>query len=164
MNTLAIFLIALLLPISKHGHAFFNQQFINQQVMQKNPEQTVHEFLTAVQQGKLDKAIPLLHPEIQWHQPGSHQFAGQKHSRDELVQMISGMFQFTANSLRLTTFDNLAVNGNQVACVVHWQAIQEAGGRLSVDNIDSYTVVDGLITQATIFSADLRQENTFWPN
>lgn len=131
--------------------------------MQQQPEQIVREFLTAVQQGKLDKALPLLHAQVVWYQPGSHQFAGQKRSREALVQMIGGMFQYTANSLTLTSFDRVAVNGNQVACVVHWQAVQEAGGRLSVDNIDSYKVVDGLITEVTIFSADLQQENTFWP-
>ncbi len=132
--------------------------------MQQQPKQIVHEFLTAVQQGKLDKALPLLHPQVMWDQPGRHQFAGKKHSRDELVQMIGGMFQYTANSLTLKSFDRLSVNNNQVTCVVHWQAIQEAGGRLSVDNIDAYTVVDGLITEVTIYSADLDQENAFWPN
>ncbi len=131
--------------------------------MQQQPEQIVRDFLTAVQQGQLDKAIPLLHPQVSWHQPGNHQFAGHKHSRDELVQMIGGMFQHTANTLTLKSFDRVAVNGNQVACVVHWQAVQEAGGRLSVDNIDTYTVRNGQITEVTIFSADIQQEDTFWP-
>lgn len=132
--------------------------------MQHQPEQIVREFLTAVQQGKLDKALPLLHAQVVWHQPGAHQFAGQKQSREALVQMIGGMFQHTANSLTLSSFGPMAVNGNQIACVLHWEAVQQAGGRLSVDNIDSYKVIDGQITEVTIFSADLQQENNFWPN
>lgn len=126
-------------------------------------DQVVHDFLTAVQQGNHPKAIDRLHPNIVWNQPGHNRFSGTKQSRDEVVGMLGGMIGFTAKTLTLTHFDRLSVNGNRVSCVVHWRAVEEAGGRLDVDNIDQYTVSNGQIVEATIFSADLAQEDAFWP-
>lgn len=76
--------------------------------------------------------------------------------------MIGGMTKASAGSLRLTNFDRLSVNANRAACIVHWKAVHEAGAWLDVDNIDVYTVRNGQITEAVIYSADIRQEDAFW--
>ena len=130
--------------------------------MEQQTEQIVRNFLTAVQTGDHPTAIALVHPNVVWNQPGNNRFSGRKISRDEVVQMIGGMTAVSAKSLRLSQFDRMSVNGERAACVVHWQAVQEAGGRLDVDNIDVYTVKNGQIVEATIYSADIRQEDDFW--
>lgn len=127
-------------------------------------KQVVRDFLTAVQQHNGEKMVALLHPDVTWNQPGNNRFAGRKGSRAEVLQMAGGMQEVAAKTLTLSSVKTLSVNGNQVACLVHWQAAQPNGGVLDVDNIDVYTVKDGQIVNATVFSADVAQEDNFWLN
>ena len=124
--------------------------------------QVVREFLTAVQQGNQAKLASLIHPAIEWDQPGNNRFSGTKKSSTEVFQMVGGMFAATDNSLALTDIKALTANGNSVACLVHWKAVQPNGGTLDVDNIDVYTVENGQIVRAKVYSADIAQEDTFW--
>ena len=57
------------------------------------------------------------------------------------------------------------------SCIIYiasviFQSILESstslGNSLDVDNIDVYRVEDGKIVKATIYSADLQQENLCW--
>lgn len=143
------------------------REIINQSKTAENMEQAkqvVSDFLTAVQQHNGEKMTALLHPDVVWSQPGKNRFAGQKKSRDEVFQMAGGMQEAAAKTLTLSSVKTLSVNGNQVACLVHWQAVQPNGGVLDVDNIDVYTVKDGQIVNAMVFSADIAQEDNFWLN
>lgn len=130
--------------------------------MENEAKKVVTEFLTAVQQGDNAKLAAILHPGIVWSQPGSNRVSGVKHSSAEVFQMVGKMFELSANTLRLTDIKTISVNGNKVACLLHWNAAQPAGGILDVDNIDVYTVENGQITKADIFTADLESENHFW--
>ncbi|WP_245859597.1 nuclear transport factor 2 family protein [Spirosoma aerolatum] len=134
----------------------------NANTMETQSIQVVQEFLTAVQQGNQAKLAAIIHPNIQWNQPGTNRFSGTKKSSAEVFQMVGGMFQATDNSLALTDIKTLTANGNSVACLIHWKAVQPNGGVLDVDNIDVYTVENGKIVQATVYSADIAQEDNFW--
>ncbi|UOQ64755.1 nuclear transport factor 2 family protein [Hymenobacter volaticus] len=130
--------------------------------MEQKAEQTVREFLTAVQKGDQAKFASSLHDNVEWLQPGNNKFSGPKKSKAEVFQMVGGMYEMSANTLALTAVDVMAVNGNRVACLLHWKGAQPPGDVLDVDNIDVYTVENGQITQATVYSADLAQEDRFW--
>lgn len=132
--------------------------------MDNQAVQTVKTFLRAVQQGDQTTLVALLDANIKWHQPGTHRFSGIKQSSTEVFQMVGGMFGATANTLRLTDIKHLTVNGNKVACLIHWTGAQPSGGVLDVDNIDVYTVEKGKIIEAIIYSQDVKQEDSFWGN
>lgn len=134
----------------------------NRQAMEKQAMQVVRDFLTAVQQGNQAKLAASLHPNIEWSQPGSNRFSGIKKSSADVFKMVGGMIEVSSNTLALTDVNVLTVNGNSVACLVHWKAVQPNGGILDVDNIDVYTVENGQITKATVYSADIAQEDEFW--
>ena len=144
----------------------FNQLSIaNKQdpsTMETQSMQVVRDFLTAVQQGNQAKLAALIHPAIEWNQPGNNRFSGVKKSATDVFQMVGGMFQVSENSLALTDIKALTANGNSVACLVHWKATQPRGSVLDVDNIDVYTVEKGQIVKANIYSADIAQEDDFW--
>ena len=124
----------------------------------------VGSFLKAVQQGNNEQLGALLHPQVEWNQPGNNRFSGIKKNITEAFQMVGGMFQVSANTLALTNIGVMAVNGNRVTCLVHWKASKADGSILDVDNIDEYTVENGQIIKATVYSADIDQENKFWGN
>ena len=123
--------------------------------------QIVSRFLTAVQKGDNEILGSLLHPDIQWSQPGSNRFSGMKKSITEAFQMVGGMYEVSGNTLALTDIKEVAINGNDVACLVHWKAVAN-GKELDVDNIDVYTVEGGKIVKAVVFSADIEIEDSFW--
>ena len=142
-----------------------NQPRINQAkpaTMDNQAAQTVKTFLTAIQQGNQQTLATIIHPDIQWHQPGTNRFSGIKTSGTAVFQMVVGMIEASAHTLNLTDIKQVTVNGNKVACLVHWQAAQPGGGTLNVDNIDVYTVENGKIVEATVYSEDIAQEDYFW--
>ncbi len=142
-----------------------HQSSINQvksTTMEDQAAQTVKTFLKAVQQGDQATLGALVHPDIKWNQPGTNRFSGVKKTSTDVFQMVGNMFAATANTLQLTDVKQLTVNGNKVACLIHWKGAQPGGGVLDVDNIDVYTVENGKIVEATIYSEDIKQEDYFW--
>ncbi|GAB3777156.1 nuclear transport factor 2 family protein [Spirosoma horti] len=130
--------------------------------METQSMQVVRDFLTAVQQGNQAKLAASLHPNVEWDQPGNNRFSGIKNSSADVFKMVGGMFEVSSNSLVLTDIKILTANANSVACLVHWKAVQPNGGLLDVDNIDVYTVENGQIVKAKVYSADIAQEDNFW--
>jgi hypothetical protein len=131
-------------------------------IMENQATQVVTRFLTAVQTGDTQTLGALLHPHVEWDQPGNNRFSGKKKTSAEVFQMVGGMFELSANTLRLTDIKVVTANGNSVACLIHWNAAQPVGTILNVDNIDVYTVENGKIVAAKIYSQDLAQEDVFW--
>lgn len=123
--------------------------------------QVVSDFVTAVQQGNQEVLAKLLHPEIKWEQPGNNAISGIKQSNTEVFQMVGSMYEITQGSLLLAEIKSIAVHGNTAACLLRFTGTRP-GAELDVDNIDVYTVKDGKITGAKIFSADPEQEDLFW--
>lgn len=171
MKTITIALLVALNGLSNAQNSDPNRAVANPQTttgqqktktMENQAKRVVSEFLTAVQTGDQAKLAASLHPNVEWNQPGSNRFSGTKKSSTAVFQMVGGMFELTANTLALTDVKVLTVNGNQVACLIHWEAAQPTGVVLDVDNIDVYTVENGKIVSATIYSADIAQEDHFW--
>jgi hypothetical protein len=130
--------------------------------MKNEAQNLVHEFLSAVQTGNFERVGALLDPEVIWEQPGKNRFSGKKISLQEVFGMVGGMSELSGNTLALTDVKTVMANGDMVACLVHWKAANPFGGELDVDNIDVYTVRDGKIIEAKVFSADPAQEDRFW--
>jgi ketosteroid isomerase-like protein len=130
--------------------------------MENQAKTIVTEFLTAVQTGNNGQLAALLSPDIQWEQPGNNLVSGIKKSAAEAFGMVGKMFEVSQNSLRLTAIKSVTVNGNEVACLLQWQASKSDGAQLNVENIDVYTVNNGQIVHAKVFTADMEAENSFW--
>lgn len=126
--------------------------------------QIVNDFLSAVQKGDYEKVNSLADPAIQWDQPGNNLFSGTKGSLKEVYEMVGGMSSLTNHTLQLTAVQTLAVNGDSVAALVKWKAAKPTGEQLDVDNIDVYTVKNGKIVKAIVYSADVEKENSYWIN
>ncbi|SDT13336.1 hypothetical protein SAMN05216490_2561 [Mucilaginibacter mallensis] len=130
--------------------------------MKNEAKEVAIDFLTAVKTGDNAKLAELLHPAIRWNQPGNNSVSGLKSSNMEVFGMVGKMFELSANSLRLSEIKSVSVNGSKVACLLSWTATKPSGESLEVDNTDVYTVENGQIIAAEIFSADIDAENLFW--
>jgi len=126
------------------------------------PIQVVKEFLTAYREGNHEKVNSLFHPDVVWVQPGDNRISGLKKSRAELNQMGGKMVELSARTLKLTDVKIFSATGNTVVCILHWKAVQPTGNVLDIDNIDEYTVENGRIIMAKIFSEDIAKEDKFW--
>ena len=130
--------------------------------MKAEAKQVVIDFLTAVQVHKREKAASLLHPAIEWHQPGNNALSGIKKNLDEVIQMGMDMGSIAEQSIELSEIKVLAENGGTIACLLHWMANPPSGKVFEVDNIDVYEVADGKIVRAKVYSADIAKEDRFW--
>lgn len=126
------------------------------------PLQTVKEFLTAYMAHDNEKFASYLHPDLVWEQPGSNRISGAKKSKAELLQMGATMGQLSEGTIRLESVRYFDAYDDKVACILHWKAAQPNGALLDVENIDLYTVRDGKIVHAVIYTSDIDQENAFW--
>lgn len=130
--------------------------------MENQAKTIVTEFLTAVQTGNNERLGALLSPEIQWEQPGHNAVSGTKNSAGEVFAMVGKMFEMSGNTLRLSEIKSVSTNGNDVACLLRWQASKADGAQLDVENIDVYSVENGQIVSAKVFTTNEEAENTFW--
>jgi ketosteroid isomerase-like protein len=154
-----------MLAITSYSHAQTTNtisQQTNTNNMKNEAKEIVTEFLKAVQVADLEQLNALLHPQVEWNHPGKSRISGTKHSSAEVFQMVGKMFELSANTLKLTDIKSVCISGNRVACLLHWNASQPAGGILDVDNIDVYTVENGKIIKVEIFTADEAKEELFW--
>jgi len=126
------------------------------------PIEVVKEFLTAYMIGDHQTFTELIHPDVIWIQPGDNRISGIKRSKSELLQMGAKMSEISARTLRLTDVKYFAAHGNTVVCILHWNAAQPSGVVLDIDNVDMYTVENGKIIMAKIFSEEIAEENAFW--
>lgn len=122
----------------------------------------VEAFLTAVRTHNGEAMRQLLAENVTWDQPGNNILSGQKSSVAEVFAMSRTMHRLSAGTLQLKDFKVLGINGNQVVCQLHFTAARPEGAVLDVQNTDVYTVENGKITQAQVFSADPAQEDYFW--
>lgn len=123
----------------------------------------VNNFLAAVQRGDRAQVAALLHPNVRWHQPGHNAISGLKSSREAVFAMSAQIHDYTARSYKITDISTLSTNGPSVAVRLHFSAASPVMV-LDVDNIDVFTVQDGLITDVWVHSANLDHENAFWGN
>jgi ketosteroid isomerase-like protein len=130
--------------------------------MANNATSIVTDFLQAVQTGNNAQLAALLHADIIWEQPGDNAVSGLKRSAAEVFGMVGKMFELSGNTLRLTDIRSVTANGNEVACLLNWRATKPNGEQLNVENIDLYTVANGQIVRAKIYTADEEAENRFW--
>jgi len=135
--------------------------FVHQPVS-ADPATVATAFLQAVQQKDHAAAVGLLDEQVQWFQPGNNRFSGNKQNRKEVVALFKGFHELSASTLQLVHVSTIAVNGNQVACLLRWKAVQPTGKVLEVDNVDVYTIEAGKIKKAVVFSADEKKEDEFW--
>ncbi len=138
-----------------------NTKHLKTNTMEKQSIKVVSEFLEAVQQGNNEKLAMILHPDIQWDQPGKNKFSGLKKSAIEVFQMVGGMYELSQNTFTLSEIKVLTANGSSVACLLHFKASNPVNV-LDVENIDVYEVKDGKIVSAKIFSSNIEKENDFW--
>ncbi len=158
MNTILILFISVTTAISVSGQNIST----NPQEKSTEPVQVVKDFLTAYMEKKHERFTSLLHPDVIWIQPGDNRISGVKKSKTELLQMGRKMSELSAGTLKLTDVKYYSYNGNTVVCILHWKAAQPTGSTLDIDNIDVYTVENGKIIMAKIFSEDILAEDKFW--
>lgn len=130
--------------------------------MNNSAKETVTAFLTAVQQGDNATLAALLHPEVQWEQPGNNKTSGLKKTAGQVFEMVGHMFAATENTLRLADIKQVTVHGDSVAVLLNWQSSAPTGKELNVDNVDVYQVALGQITGVKVYSADQRHEDQVW--
>ncbi|MEO6287559.1 MAG: nuclear transport factor 2 family protein [Dyadobacter sp.] len=126
------------------------------------PLKVVTEFLSAYMAHDHEKFASKLHPDLVWVQPGNNRVSGEKKSKNELLQMGGKMAQLSEGTLKLESVKYFDANGNKVACILHWKAAQPNGAVLDVENVDVYTIENGLIVHAVVYSANIAAENDFW--
>lgn len=128
------------------------------------PEQgkVIATFFQAIRERNHKIAVPILAEDMTWYQPGHNQFSGVKRSAKEVVDLFRGFIRMSDTTLHLDSARIIGINGNNIACLLCWNASQPIGKVLKVNNIDIYTIVNCKIQSVTVYSEDQLKEDDFW--
>lgn len=137
---------------------------ITQKGLTPEQETVISTFFQAVKARNHKIALPVLAEDMTWYQPGHNQFSGIKNSAKEVFDLFRGFIRMSDSTLRLDSVKVIGVNGNNVACLLSWNASQPTGKVLQVNNIDIYTIINGKIKSVTVYSEDQSKEDDFWGN
>jgi len=157
MKNINLIMVLMLFALSTFGQPNVPQESVN-----SDPSVLIKEFFDAYRAHNREKVSSMMHPDILWTQPGNNRLSGVKKSREEVKAMGKLMAELSAKTIELADIKVLNATGNSVACLLRWKAVQPTGNVLDVENIDIYTIENGLIVNAKIYSADLIQEDKFW--
>ncbi|CAH0313033.1 hypothetical protein SRABI36_05110 [Pedobacter sp. Bi36] len=125
------------------------------------PKEIITAYLEALGKGDIAVAFSYFSTDAQWHQPGSHQFAGLKTGPKEIGEMVGGMMEATQGTFALKPIGNLMINGNMVALPVNFTGTIE-DRTMDMTGVDLFEVKDGKIINVWLFSDDQELENKFW--
>ena len=157
MKSINLIVVLVLSALSAVGQPNDSQEPVN-----SDASVLIKEFFDAYRAHNREKVSSMMHPDILWTQPGNNRLSGVKKSREEVKAMGKLMAELSAKTIELADIKVLNATGNSVACLLRWKAVQPTGNVLDVENIDIYTIENGLIVNAKIYSADLIQEDKFW--
>jgi ketosteroid isomerase-like protein len=101
-----------------------------------------------------------------FHADAKHQEApkgvivGNYHGRDAIFDFFGQLHQETAGTLRVNVL-SMAATGDQVF-VRSEVTGQRLGNSLNADHVQIFTIADGQVTDALVYSADHPAEAAFW--
>ncbi|THV41809.1 nuclear transport factor 2 family protein [Glycomyces buryatensis] len=128
---------------------------------ESNTAAVAQQYYEAMSSGDIPTATGLFAPDIAWHQPGGHRFAGLKDGAAAVGEMIGGQMDLTAGTFALKFTGGPMINGDLAAFPVHFSGERE-GAEMSMDGIDVLRVEGGKIAEMWLFSADQDAEDAFW--
>lgn len=123
--------------------------------------EVVGTYGAALRSGDMAALADTLADTIVWHQPGSHQLAGD-HSGPEAVMAHLGRFMELSGGTFALVPDVVTESGNLVSMTVHFSA-QRAGAKdLDQRGVDIFRVENGRIAEVWLISEDQTAEDQFW--
>jgi uncharacterized protein len=129
--------------------------------MEQTALKVVSDFLNALQSGNQTRLAELLDENVIWHQPGENKFSGIKKGAGSVLEMVGGMFEISQGTFQLAEIKWLSPNGKKVACLLTFKA-SRPGAILNTDSIDIYTVENGKIVEAALYTQDNKMEDDFY--
>ncbi|GGD80902.1 hypothetical protein GCM10011514_51290 [Emticicia aquatilis] len=137
--------------------------FLNSSTAQNEPNEVlVTTFLAAVKNHDAETFRKVLDENIEWIQPGNNLTSGTKKGLVEVLAMSKAINVATSKTFQLVDFKIIATGTNEVLCQLHFKAARQAGAVLDVINYDVYSIENGKIITAKIYSADIKQEDYFY--
>jgi uncharacterized protein len=133
----------------------------HQETIEQQALSVVSDYVNALQKGNQTRLAELLDENVIWHQPGKNKFSGVIKGSANVFKAVGGFFEVSKGTFQLSEIKWLTPNGNKVACLLHFKATR-LGAVLDMDSIDVYTVENGKIIEAALYSEDQQKEDDFW--
>jgi hypothetical protein len=119
-------------------------------------------YSDALAAGDMAGLAASLHPDVVWHQPGSHTLAGDHVGPDQVLALLGGFMERSNGTFALQPTGQPMVNGALVSLPVAFSASAEGKADLQMTGVDLFRVADDLIAEVWLFSADQDVEDAFW--
>jgi hypothetical protein len=108
----------------------------------------------------------LVAADVDWHQPGHNKLSGPHTGTEAVFGMVGGTVQDSAGTFTIDDVKDvkdIMDNGSQVAATISFSA-QRDSAQMALNGVDVFTVENGQITEAWLYSSDQDAENAFWGN
>ena len=108
----------------------------------------------------------LVAADVDWHQPGHNKLSGPHTGTEAVFGMVGGTVPDSAGTFTIDDVKDvkdIMGNGSQVAATISFSA-QRDSAQMALNGVDVFTVENGQITEAWLYSSDQDAENAFWGN
>ncbi|MGG7508432.1 nuclear transport factor 2 family protein [Plantibacter sp. YIM 135249] len=122
---------------------------------------TFDRYLASLAAGDMTALASTLHPDVVWHQPGTHPLSGDHVGPAAVLALLGGMMERSAGSLVVAT-DASIVGGDLVAATVTFTGTREGRAPLHQHGVDVFRVQDDRIVEVWLMSEDQAAEDAFW--
>ncbi len=125
------------------------------------PKDVVKAYFEALGKGDFSAALSFFEPNVKWHQPGNHRFAGVKHGIKELGKMLSDMAETTNGTMVVLPNGNLMSNNDFVVMPVKFNG-SISDKNIEMTGVDLFKIGNEKIAEVWLFSDNQDVEDKFW--
>ena len=122
----------------------------------------IKKYFKAVQTGDLATVGAIVAKDIVWHQPGANKFSGVHKGADAVFGVIGGMMQASGGTFKIDkVIDVMATGSDKVAATIEFSGQRDAVC-MKMEGVDVFTMKNGQIQEAWLYSSDQAAEDAFW--
>jgi ketosteroid isomerase-like protein len=122
----------------------------------------LHHAQASLYSGGSDAALrEVLHPDIEWHVPGSNAIAGHYVGTDAVVAYMRRRRDIAAGTFHMHPGELLVGDGSHIAALVDGSAVI-GGVEVQWSTLGLYRVLDGRIRECRLLAFDQEQFDRIW--
>ena len=131
------------------------------QMSQNEVLKVAQEYYGALVNQQFEPLLKLFASEVVWHQPGSHQLAGDYSGRSELITLFSKLMELSGGTFRFIDASAVMASDQLAAATLRFSATR-AGRQIDAGALSVLRLSGGKVAEVWHFPRDPAAENEFW--
>ena len=126
-----------------------------------NNKEVVQKYFQYLKAGEVEKLQSILHPEIEWYQPGKNKLSGVYCGKSEVLGLFKEFMERSSGTFQICGVDSILENDDHIVATLRFAA-KHSDREMKMGGVDLIKVKEGKIREVRLFSEDQKAEDMFW--